>query len=137
MCVYQKPQEEHLDRQHSIPQRAHSFPRGSTRATNGFVGAAQSTPFSKPLTLEVNEPVRHHCMAIPAQDNAEANFPSFHLKEADILACHMVWQESRLCVFVMSAFCAGGTDGPPAHSTPLSPGLLQRMQVLTVSLLGM
>ena len=43
----------------------------------------------------------------------------------------------KLCVFVMSALFAGGTDGTPAHSTPLSPGLLQRMQVLTVSLLCM
>ena len=40
----------------------------------------------------------------------------------------------KLCELVMSALCAGSTDGPPAHSTPLSPGLLQRMQVLTVSL---
>ena len=107
VCVYQKPQEDHLDRQHSIPQRAHSFPRGSTRATNGAV-LHYSHPLASPRVRFDAKPAGHHSMAIPLNVGKAGVPVLLPLKGWPVSLFelpYMAWLDSRACFSSCVGIC--------------------------------
>ena len=150
MCMYRRPangttfqkhQEEYLDRSHSFPQRAASFPRGTARPVN----SVSQIP-SHLITATGLCPLAYFA-------NWLSQTSAYNAMMSALLTCMQACRSYPCASLVLGGFilrptrrpsyhcdfgeCNGSTDtslnagseGAPAATTPLSPGLLQRMQV--------